>query len=79
MKITDIILFSSLVSYLKIKNKKKNTKKYVKIKLSQNICQNDIINDDVIIKFSKFKIVCIFSLLGLENTICKINLRLRST
>ena len=41
----------------------KNTKKYFKIKLSQNICQNDINNDDVIMKFSKFRIFCIFSLL----------------
>ena len=42
MKITDMnFLFLTF----------KNTKKYVKIKLSQNIYQNDIINDNVIIRF----------------------------
>ena len=45
--------------------------KYVTINLSQNICQTNIY-DDVIIKFSKFRIFCIFSLLQPEYTICKI-------
>ena len=74
----EFFALSSLLSYLKPK-KIKNTKKYVKIKLSQNICQTDVINDDVIVKLSKFRIFCIFCLLWLKNTICKINLELRFT
>ena len=58
MKITDMnFLLLVFLAIIVLKNKKQlkmqNKKKYVQIKLSQNICQNDMINDDVIIKFSK--------------------------
>ena len=58
MKITDMnFLLLVFLAIIVLKNKKQlkmqKKKKYVQIKLSQNICQNDMINDDVIIKFSK--------------------------
>ena len=57
MKITDMnFLLLVFLAIIVLKNKKQlkmQKKKYVQIKLSQNICQNDMINDDVIIKFSK--------------------------
>ena len=63
MKITDIDFLCFPHDFHTQKQRTiQNTKKYVKIKLSQKICQNDIIND-IIIKFSKFRIFCIFSLL----------------
>ena len=57
MKITDMnFLLLVFLAIIVLKNKKQlkmQKTKYVQIKLSQNICQNDMINDDVIIKFSK--------------------------
>ena len=57
MKITDMnFLLLVFLAIIVLKNKKQlkmQKKKYVQIKLSQNICQNNMINDDVIIKFSK--------------------------
>ena len=56
MKITDVnFWFFLTIIILKNEKQLKIQKKFVKIKLSQNLCQNDIINDDVIIKFSKFR------------------------
>ena len=53
MKITDIIFFLTIII---LKNEKQlKIQKYFKIKLSRNICQNDVINDNIIIKFSNLK------------------------